>query len=490
LKYFNSLSNIKIETENKAMDVMFNDFLPYQIVSSRLNARCSFYQLGGAVGFRDQLQDCLALVYSNPERLREQILTCCARQYVEGDVMHWWHPEFFGVRTKISDDKFFLPYAVFHYVEATGDRSILGENVAYLVSSPLGEKEHARLEIPAVSEQKGTVLEHCERAIDCGLKFGEHGLVLIGTGDWNDALDAIGGEGRGESVWLSMFAYEVLVKYKNCPHIPDRMKYIREELKLKTAVNEHGFDKGQFKRAVTDNGEWLGDADGKVCSIDLLSQAYAVISGICDEFKGSFALDAAKKLVDKENAIIKLLAPPFNYENHYGYISAYPEGIRENGGQYTHAAMWYLIALSKAGRIDEAYELFNMINPANKFNNFSLYKGEPYVFSADVYAGEHAGRAGWSWYTGSAAWGYRFILENLLGVTIKNNHLIINPNLPKKLNAVKIKYIHKLAEYDISITRNGKREVFLNSKPIPQISLPLTLPLINEQKKLSIEIFI
>jgi cellobiose phosphorylase len=363
LKYFSDFDKVKIYTGDKYLDMMFNRRLTYQVVSSRFNGRCGYYQAGGAIGFRDQLQDALALVHSRPDMLRRHILLCAARQYEEGDVMHWWHAERLGVRTKISDDKLFLPYCTFKYIDATGDLSILNEEIPYLVSPPLLGYEHSRLETPNVSDRREPLSRHIERAIESALQYGAHDLLLIGGGDWNDALDAVGTKGKGESVWLSMFAYEVLKMYK-AASTENRLKYVADELRLKKAVNESGFDGAWFRRAYTDDGEILGGRFSKNCRIDLICQSYAAISGIADGDKAEKALNAAAALVDRENRIVKLFAPPFDGEKFYGYISSYPVGVRENGGQYTHAVMWYISALFKSGRADEAYELLKMINPA------------------------------------------------------------------------------------------------------------------------------
>ncbi|MDR1905746.1 MAG: hypothetical protein LBQ27_02360 [Clostridiales bacterium] len=458
LEYFTDYEKIKIKTGDVYLDMMFNHRLPYQVVSSRINGRCGFYQAGGAIGFRDQLQDVTALVYTDPKYVRSHILLCAEHQYAEGDVMHWWHPPKFGVRTHISDDKLFLPYCALFYVGATGDLSVLFEEVPYMVSPPLLGYEHNRLERPDVSDKKETLLKHLERAIESALKYGEHDLLLMGTGDWNDALDNAGSKGRGESVWLSMFMYKVLEMYKNVTKLEDRLKYSDDGLRLKKAINAHGFDGDRFRRAFTDDGEWLGSERSKYCKIDLLCQSFAVLSEIAPHAKTEKALDTAKSLVDFESGIVKLFAPPFDGEEFYGYISAYPYGVRENGGQYTHAVMWYISALFKSGRADEAYAILKMINPAEIMSgkNAKKYNGEPYVIGADV---SLSGKMGWNWYTGSAGLMYRVILEDLMGITMKNNSLVIKPNLPSHMQACSIEYRYKKAVYNISIKRyRGKPE--------------------------------
>ncbi|MDR3293245.1 MAG: hypothetical protein LBT20_03980 [Clostridiales bacterium] len=451
LNEFKALNNIRVDTCDKYLDTMFNHRLMYQLVSSRIRGRCGFYQAGGAVGFRDQLQDMLGLLYRDPAAVREHILLCAARQYTEGDVMHWWHSPRLGVRTRISDDKLFLPYAAFAYIHATGDDAILKERVPYLKSEPLFSHEHSRMETPK-NAHDAPLSEHLERAIESALRYGEHDLLLMGSGDWNDALDHIGVKGRGESVWLSMFAYKVLTMYKGTHALENRLKYIEHELRLKKAVDSHGYDGAQYKRAFTDDGEWLGSRDGKYCTLDLLSQSWAVLSGIGDKRKTDSALDRARMLIDRKKNIVKLFEPPFTPEKYFGYISSYPYGTRENGGQYTHAVMWYISALFHAGRADEGYDILSMINPARIMatDGKDLFLGEPYVLSADVSTG---GRAGWSWYTGSASLMYRVILEDMLGITLRNNMLSIKPNLPSALERVKVEYRRKDAVYRIEIIK-------------------------------------
>jgi cellobiose phosphorylase len=461
LKYFEDFNKIKISTGDKYLDTMFNHRLMYQVVSSRLNGRCGFYQAGGAIGFRDQLQDVLALLHSRPDLVKRHILLAAARQYEDGGVMHWWHPPKFGIRTKISDDKLFLPYCALNYVAATGDSEILDEKIPYLVSPPLSEHERSRLENPEFSEYAEPLSAHIERAIESALKYGVHGLTLIGTGDWNDALDNIGEEGKGESVWLSMFAYEVLRLYRGTHKFENRLKYIGDELGLKKAVNFHAFDGDRFKRAFTDGGEWIGGRFSRNCRTDLLCQSWAALSGVAPADKTDAALDAAESLTDGKNRIVKLLAPPFDGEKFYGYISSYPAGVRENGGQYTHAVMWYISALFKSGRADDAYKILKLINPAEIMaEKPEQYLGEPYAVAADV---SLKGKMGWSWYTGSAGLMYRVILEDMLGITLRGNRLVIKPNLPSALNFCAVEYRRKRCVYNIEIKRRGtEKGFFLN----------------------------
>lgn len=437
LDYFSHLNHARIDTPDKALDMLFNHALMYQVVSSRMNGKCGYYQAGGATGFRDQLQDALALICTDPGRARAQILYHAARQYKEGDVMHWWHHPYFGLRSKISDDKLFLPYVTAEYVEATGDKGILDEVVPYIESPPLSPEEHARYEAAAVSEERGPLIQHCLRAIKNTLKYGEHNLLLLGSGDWNDGLDYIGEQGRAESVMVSIFAYETMRKFAALcePAIKSELLSIADRLRY--SVENFAYDGKQYMRLCGDDGRWYGSENMPCFTIDLVSQAMAVNSGIAAGGRGESALECAKKLVDEENGIIKLLMPPLDEKNYMGYISAYPAGVRENGGQYTHAAVWYIMALLRTGKQAEAYRLLNMINPVSKCRDRVMnarYKGEPYVLSGDVYGGALAGRMGWSWYTGSAAWLYKVILEELFGVKKRGNRLYIEPRLPDALN--------------------------------------------------------
>lgn len=457
----NRLKALKLSSNNFSLDALFNR-LTYQVSVSRLTARAGYYQAGGAVGFRDQLQDSLALLYSDPERVREIILYCAQRQFHEGDVLHWWHAPNKGVRTRISDDKLFLPYVVCEYISATGDRNILNENIAYLKGALLKDDEESVYSDYEVSEISETLLMHCKRAVDSALKYGEHGLLLIGAGDWNDALNGIGLQGRGESVWLSMFAYMVIEKFIELLPSGMRLKYLEANEKLKKAIDD-SYNGAWYRRAFTDNGEWLGDSASEVCKIDLLCQAFAVLSDVSKPKKAESAINnALEMLVDKDKKIIKLLTPPFDFEHYYGYISAYPKGVRENGGQYTHATMWFLIALCRLKRHDEAFELFNMINPVEKCvteKGNDMYMGEPYVLSGDVYS---SGQMGWSWYTGSASWAFKLIVEEFLGIKIKGEWLEVNTPRIKSLDNMRLEYQYKSTRYYLNFVKSDRRRVSLD----------------------------
>ena len=417
-------------------------WLPYQITTSRLYARAGFYQVGGAFGFRDQLQDAMAFSF-RPEILKNQLLLCCRHQYEEGDVMHWWHPTKFGLRSRITDDKLFLPLAVCRYISLTGDTKILEQEESFLSSEPLSPKERDRFECPEEGE-KASVFKHCLAAIRSSLKFGEHRLLIMGTGDWNDGMDEVCAKGAGESVFNSMLAYYVLTSFAE--FCPDDLKkeLLAIAVDLKNAVNKFAFDTDRYIRLFSDEGEPLGNRGNAILELDLLVQAFAVLSGVADGERKITVLKTCEKLIDQTNGLIKLLTPPQTPENRIGYISDYPAGIRENGGQYTHAAIWYLMALCRVGKQDEAYELFCMINPAEKCSTDAgnkIYKGEPYVFAGDVYFNnDNPGRCGWSWYTGSAAWAYRLVIEEFFGLIRKGSRLFIQPKLPKKLDGSTVTY--------------------------------------------------
>ena len=466
IAYFNNLNNIEINSGNDSFDILVNKFLLYQVVSSRLNAKSGYYQVGGATGFRDQLQDALALLHSNPARCREQILYHATHQYAEGDVMHWWHHEKFGIRTRISDDKLYLPYATACYIEATNDYDILKEELPYLCSQPLTTHEMNRFENPPYTDFKSSLKDHCIAAIKSALKFGEHNLLQMGAGDWNDGMDYFCEKGYGESVVLTMFAYETIMKFKEYCDDKQRLEMLNIAKKLQKSIETHTFEGNHYMRAYSDSGKWYGTLKSEELNIDLVAQSFAALSEIGSEERVKLALESAKSLVDYENGLIKLLYPPLNKQSYIGYISSYPEGVRENGGQYTHAAIWYIMALIKIDKIEEAFELFQMINPIEKNKNklkAKKYKGEPYVLSGDVYSGEtNAGRMGWSWYTGSAAWAYRLIVEEFYGLKIRGNELMIDPKLPKALRDSKVTYKYKNSVYTILYKNTGSKKLLFD----------------------------
>lgn len=457
------LGQITVATPWQEMDVLLNGWLLYQTLSCRMWARSAFYQAGGAYGFRDQLQDSLALLHSRPDFTRAQILRHAAHQYEEGDVQHWWHEETgCGIRTRISDDLLWLPYAVARYIEHTGDDGILAETAPFLHSEPLAEDEHERYEAAQTAARHGTVFEHCLRAIDRAVeRRGEHGLPLIGGGDWNDGLSRIGLAGRGESVWLGWFLCDVLHRFAAlCRRHGDnaraeRYRCAREQ--LAASLDKHAWDGQWYRRAFTDAGQWLGSVTGNECRIDAIAQSWAVISGAAAAEKARQALQAFdRELVDRTLAVAQLLTPPFDHtEPSPGYIQGYPPGIRENGAQYTHGVIWSIIAWCRLGEGDKAGELFQMLNPLNHARTSGearRYAGEPYVMAADVYtAAPHTGHAGWTWYTGAAGWMYQAGIEWILGLRRRGDVLYINPCIPNAWPEFSVRYRYGRACYHITV---------------------------------------
>jgi len=467
-KWFNITNILNVKTPDDKLNILLNGWLIYQTISCRIFGKTAFYQSGGAFGFRDQLQDCLGMKYIDIELLKEQILKCSMHQFIEGDVLHWWHEETKkGVRTRFSDDLLWLPYAVYEYISITNDYDFLNEQIEYLSGDLLKADEDEVYKLFYKSDTKESLYGHCIKAIDKGCNFGENGFPLMGTGDWNDGLSNIGPKGKGESVWLGFFLYDILNKFvKICEKVNDTKKveeYNKIKELLKKNLNTNGWDGRWFKRAITDDGVELGSISSEECKIDGISQAWSVISDCADNDKKYISMqEFENNLVDKENNIIKLFWPPFkNCEINPGYIKAYPNGIRENGGQYTHGAIWGIIALAKLGLGDKALELVNIINPINHSLNKEAskrYKVEPYVVSADVYSNESVnGTGGWTWYTGSSSWYYDAIVEYILGLKIRNNYLYIEPCISSEWKEYEIHYKYKTSSYNIKVkNKNGK----------------------------------
>ena len=405
-----------------------------QTVNSRLLARTGFYQCGGAYGFRDQLQDAMAYLYADSGKVRAMIVEFARHQYAQGDVMHWWHPPRTGVRTQVTDDRLFLCYAVARYVQMTGDDALLEEKLPFMVSDPLAAGQESRYETPAESRQTYAMAEHLKRALASVLRYGEHDLLLVGGGDWNDGINRIGLDGKGESVWLSMFAY--LVMQQVCRVLPDWQDWLGVAMRrLKKGIGG-AFVRDRFVAYYTDDGRVLGNGIGH-CALYLMPQAFAAFCGAVDKRVASVALNTAKQLVDYDRGTVALFDPPFDAEDHVGYIAAYPKGVRENGGQYTHAVAWYIKGLLAVGETEYAYELLQLINPIVRCStrkDSQEYAAEPYVLAADVYRHDTLqGKAGWTWYTGSAAWLWRVVVEDMYGVRIVAGKLYLQPNLPKAL---------------------------------------------------------
>lgn len=475
------LGNIQVKTPDKSLDYLLNGWLLYQTLSCRYLSRSAFYQSGGAYGFRDQLQDSMSIGVVDPEIPKAQILRSASRQYVEGDVQHWWHPVVnSGIRTRFSDDLLWLPYVTAEYINSTGDYAILDAKAPYLEDEPLREGEDERYTIVNQSTKEGTIYEHCLKAIEKGLRFGVHNIPLMGSGDWNDGMSTVGNEGKGESVWLGWFLYSILNSFIEIAemrnddvtkaHYSEMKEFIRENLE------KNAWDGGWYRRAYFDDGTPLGSRENPECQIDSLAQSWSIISGAFEEecrfepkvdsrARAMEAMEAIdNNLVKKDKAMILLLAPPFfNSKLEPGYIKGYVPGVRENGGQYTHAAVWVILALTKLKLGDKALNYYNMINPINHARTeleCMTYKVEPYVMAADVYIREpHAGRGGWSWYTGASGWMYRVGVENILGLRkVKDKGYTINPCVPKDWNEYEIKVTNEKEDYTIKVSRLDKND--------------------------------
>ena len=431
----------------------------------------------------------MALVYSVPAEARAQILRSAARQFEEGDVQHWWHPPSgIGVRTRITDDLYFLPLVVHHYVVTTGDRDLFDEIVPFIKSPVLKEEQEEDFNMPSVSEQTGTVYEHCIRALKYGYRLGSHGLPLMGTGDWNDGMNKVGAGGKGESVWNAWFFATVLTAFADLAERrgePDDANWCRERAEqLRIALEANAWDGAWYRRAYFDDGTPLGSAQNDECQIDALPQAWSVISGMAKADRAESAMDSVqKRLVRISDKLIQLFDPPFDKGSlQPGYIKGYVPGIRENGGQYTHAATWVALATALQGRGDRAVELWNLINPvyhAITADEVQRYKVEPYVACADIYGAlPHTGRGGWTWYTGSASWLYRVAIETILGFQLRNGTLRIKPCIPMNWPGFELKYRHGSTTYRILVdnsagTGRGVRSVELDGHALPKHTVPL-----------------